>query len=693
MRHRAMPAAPGLAALLVFALAVPAAGQKEKDWLPISAEEMALKDCAQQPGAPAVFLWREVVTDDNERQMLYHYRLKVLTPAGKERANIEIPFVKGRFKIDELKARVVRPDGRSEEFKGRLFEKTAVRAGGLKVKVMTFALPDVDVGSIIEYRYRLVPDSGREASKRALAALEEMIGTGGRPEEGGIDRQTGILFFPVDVWHIQEDLFTYKAKFAYVPSDDLENVFNLMRHRMRLMWVFRKLEGAKPERRKGQVELELANVPALEDEEYMPPESSLRMEVRLFYLEGRFNSFDEYWKEESGNWQKGAEKFMRKAGAAAEEARRVTAGIESPLEKLRALYTRAQEIKNLSYDRTLTDRRREELKIKDNGNVDDVFKHGYGLRSDITRAFVALARAAGFEADVIRVSRRDDKFFDRNCGDLYGQFDAELAMVGVNGEDKLFDPATPFCPVGLVHWSCSGSVCLAPSDSPPLFLPTPAYPPDTALTQREIALALDPSGDLTGSAKVIFKGQEALIRRVEHIGDDGTEIKKAFEDEMAELLPPGAKVTLKTLENIDNNKDSVVAHFEVRLEGLATTAGDKTLLPVSPLLGSRRHPFRHAQRTHPVYFPYASREFDDIVVKLPEGMTAETVPAVRKKDLELFGFSLICAVEEGGKLHVQRDLVVKRSFFPLEQYKAVKAFFDEVTAGDEELVVLAAVKK
>jgi Domain of Unknown Function with PDB structure (DUF3857)/Transglutaminase-like superfamily len=684
-------AATVFAALFLLAAASPASGQSE--WPPIPDEEMALKDCPQQPGAPAVFLWREVLSDDNYTRIFRHYRLKVLTPAGKDRANIEIPFVKGRFKVDDLKARVVQPDGRSEEFKGQLFEKTAVRAGGLKVKVMTFALPDVDVGSIIEYRYRLVPDEGRGASKRAQAALEEMIGAGDRPEEGGIDSEKGLLFLPVDVWDIQEDLFTRRAKFAYVPSDELEHLFSLAGFRMRLIWVFRRLEGAKPERKKGQVELELVDVPALENEEFMPPKSSQRMEVRLFYLEGRLDSFDKYWKEESENWQTGAEKFMRKAGTAADEARRVTAGLDDPVQKLRALYGRAQEIKNLSYDRTLTSRRKEELKIKDNGNVADVLKRGYGLRSDITRTFAAMARAAGFEAKVVRVSRRDDKFFDRNLGNLYGQFDAELAMVKVNGEDKLFDPSTPFCPVGLVHWSCSGSVCLVPSAEPPLFLTTPIYTAETALTQREIALALDAEGGLAGTVKVTFLGQEALVRRVAHIGDDQTEVKKDFEAEMAELLPAGAKVTMKTLENIDNNKDSVVAHFEVAIPGLATTAGGKTLLPVSPLLGSRRHPFRHAQRKHPIYFPYASREFDDIVVKLPDGMSAETVPAVRKKDQEGFSFNLLCVPEDGGKLHVQRDLVVKKCFFAADQHKTVKAFFDEITAGDEELVVLSAVKK
>ncbi len=691
MRHRRLPIILAFLAFLALAAFRPAGAQEP--WPAVTPEELALKDCPQQPGAPAILLYREEVTDHNKFASSCYRRLKVLTPAGKEYANIEIPFVKGSLKVEGLKARVVHPDGRSVEFNGQVFEKTAVRAGRLKTIVMAFALPDVEVGCIIDYRYKLVSDSGRSASKRSLDALEDALGAQGRPREGGYDSESGPLFFPADVWDIQEDLFTRKAKFSYIPSGLLIDALSWSGTRMRISWVTQRIVGAKLENTKEGIELELENIPALEIEDFMPPESTARMEVRIFYIEGTLDAPDKYWEKESANWQKGAEKFMRKTGEAVAETKRVAGSVDDTFHKIKALYDRAQEIRNLSYDKTLTSRRMEELKIKDNKNVADVLKRGYGVRSDITRTFAAMARAAGFEAKVVRVVTRDDKIFVKDFCGLYNQFDSELAMVKVDGEDKLFDPATPFCPMGLVRWSCMGSVFLAPSDKPPLFLPTPVYPPDTALTQREIALALDAEGNLTGKVTVTFQGQEALIRRVAHIGDDETEMKQAFEAEMAELLPVGAKVTLKKLENIDKNTDSVIAHFEVAMEGLATMAGDKMLLPVSPLLGSRRHPFRHAERKHAVYFPYPSREFDDIVVSLPEGLRVETTPEKRKQDLESFGFFLACAPEDGGKIHAQRDLVVKRSYFAVDQYKAVKAFFDEVTAGDEELVVLAADKK
>lgn len=691
MPYRRFWSAGGLS-LLVLLTAGRAVSSAE-DWPTISSADYALKDCRRQPGAPAVYLYREEIGNPDDGTTSYFRRLKILTPAGRDRANIEIPVVKGFYKIKDLKARVVTPNGEVRDFTGQVFDKTALRAGRFKVTLKTFALPDVGVGSIIDYRYKTVPDSGSSGSKEGLEILSSLGATPDKPREGGVDNATPVFSIHVETWDIQEDLFTYKARFSYKPPRMLADLLSYIGKDMRLNWVAHQLPGRKPAMKDGRVELEMENIPAFEKEEFMTPESAERMEVRFFFVDSSVASPEDYWKREAKNWQKGAEDFMGKAGDVTAESPKIVSGITEPLEKLKALYARAQQIKNLSYDKTMTRERRKELKIKDNRKAADVLKRNYGWRSDITRTFVALARAAGFDARVVRVAMRDDKFFDKNLCGLYSQFDAELALVKVNDATKLFDPATPFCPVGLVRWSCMGTTCLCPTDKPPSFLTTPVYPPDTALTQREIALQLDPEGNLSGTVKVGYTGQEALVRRVEHIGDDDVEVKKDLEAELAAILPAGAKVSLKKVENMANSADTVWAHFEIAVPGIATAAGQRILLPASPLLGSGQHPFRHEMRRYPVYFPFPRREFNDIIVTLPDGMTVETAPAPRQNRQEFFGYSLVCAVEGGTKIHVQRDLVVKKSYFPVGQYSAVKAFFDQVRAGDEEQIVLSMAKK
>jgi hypothetical protein len=680
----------GLSVAVVLGLTLPASAQKV--WPPIAPEDMAMKDCPQQPGAPAIILYRETITDDEFHTTTVFRRLKILTEAGRDLANIEIPFSVGYRKVTGIEARVVPPQGSPREFNGQVFEKTAMRYRTLRVAVKTFALPDVGVGSIIDYRYKLEPDSGSVSAKGLDDILTGLGANGGRPEEGGyVLGSGGILAFPAESWEIQEELFTKKAKFSY--TTDPFWVQLLFGGQCRMAWVAVGMKGAGPKPNKKGMELEVSDVPAFVAEEIMTPEEAERMSVDIFYVKSDIKDNEEFWKRESKDWQKGVEDFLGKTGKLTAEAEKIVGDAADPTEKLRRIYLKAQGIRNLSYEKGLTQKQRKEQKIKDNRKVADVLGHGFGLRSDITRAFVALARAAGFTAEIARVMSRDNKLFRKHYLSFYGQLDSEVATVKINDKTLVFDPATPFCPFGLVHWSRTNSAALRFSETPPAFFNTPLFSPDLALTQREVALSLDLQGNLSGTIKTTYTGHEALVRRLEHIHDDDTARKEALEKEIADVLPMGATTTLTKIENIDNNDPALIATYEVSIPGIATPAGEKTLLPVSPLIGSGQYPFRHVERKFPVYFPYPFREFDDIVITLPEGLSAEVRPVPRKKETDAGSYSLVCAQESPQKLHVQRDLVLRKIFYPADQYTTIKSFYDAVRTNDEEQIVLTAVKK
>ena len=74
-------------------------------------------------------------------------------------------------------------------------------------------------------------------------------------------------------------------------------------------------------------------------------------------------------------------------------------------------------------------------------------------------------------------------------------------------------------------------------------------------------------------------------------------------------------------------------------------------------------------------------------------MSAEVRPAPRKNATDSFSYSLVCAQEAPQKLHGQRDLVLRKIFYPAEQYTTIKSFYDTVRTNDEEQIVLATVKK
>jgi len=52
-----------------------------------------------------------------------------------------------------VRARTIEPDGSIVNFDGKIFEKELVKGRSLKYLAKTFTLPDVRVGSIIEYYF------------------------------------------------------------------------------------------------------------------------------------------------------------------------------------------------------------------------------------------------------------------------------------------------------------------------------------------------------------------------------------------------------------------------------------------------------------------------------------------------------------------------------------------------------------
>ncbi len=108
--------------MILLALTLPCSAAV--DWPPITPEEQALKDVPQQPGAPAVILYREQIEDDDQQHDAFIYeRIKILTEAGRRYANIVLPYRREYVTLGNLTGRTVHADGTVIPFDGQSFDK------------------------------------------------------------------------------------------------------------------------------------------------------------------------------------------------------------------------------------------------------------------------------------------------------------------------------------------------------------------------------------------------------------------------------------------------------------------------------------------------------------------------------------------------------------------------------------------
>lgn len=633
--------------LALFAAFVPAMAQKE-DWLPITQQDLG-KQVPGNPGADAVQLYYADYINDQEQTEFFYRRIKILNEKGNRHADVEI-VIPPECSLSGLKARTIHPDGKIIEFTGKPFQKTIIKSRGIKVLAKTFTMPDVTVGSIIEYKYKV--------------------------DAPGI--------FLDNSWTLQHELYTVKESFRMKPlSGGLEGFPNGYQVAALSSHLPNNI---KAQQKGGGYELELENMAAFEAEGYMPPEEDFKPQMRFFYVGTSTSSAERFWQEAGRNWNGEVEHFIGSHKEIAQAAAQAIGSETDPEQKLRKLYARAQEIRNLSYERERSEQEQKKENLKANQNVADVLARGMGFRNDITRVFVAMARSAGFDSSIVRVSDRKTKFFSKELLSKR-QLETEIATASVGGKDIYLDPGTRFCPFGYLRWIRTSAAGLKLDKNGGTFVTAPSAAYDKATIRRTADLAMDGDGNLKGTIAVKFEGGEGLEHRLDEADADEAGKKKDLEDELKTWLPNGANVKLANVDGWEASDGPLTASFNIEIPSYASAAGKRLLVPSYLFQAKQMDAFKHAERKFPVYFPYAFTESDKVNIKIPDGYRIETVPQVQTATIGFAAYQNLVQ-SDGKQLVTQRLLQVNGIFFKLEQYPDVRDFFGKVRAGDEQQAVL-----
>ena len=168
-------------------------------------EELQMTSDPKWPGAPAIFLYRDESTDNFSHFVSEYARIKVLSEAGKEWANVEVPYAGGGTP-PRIEARTIHADGTVVLLTGAPEDLLVVKSTNRHLNARVFTLPSVEVGSILEYRWTL-PSSE--------------VHTGGvtNDMQGFYD---SALSGSIPYWDVQTVIPVRKERFYYNPLGDLE---------------------------------------------------------------------------------------------------------------------------------------------------------------------------------------------------------------------------------------------------------------------------------------------------------------------------------------------------------------------------------------------------------------------------------------------------------------------------------------
>jgi uncharacterized protein DUF3857 len=648
--------------LVCLTLSLPVVVLAGDEWRPIDPAELALKEPLVEKDADAeVLFWEARVVDEMQEQIdtafprtvINHYlRIKIFNERGKEsQSKIDIPF-ENNVEIKDLAARTIKPDGSIVELaKKDIFERTIVKKGGLKLRAKSFAMPAVEPGSIIEYRYR-------EVRNNTFSFYERL--------------------------EFQREIPVQQVKYSMMPLMIPGLGFQMRTFNGRVEQNFDKKNGAV---------LTMRNVPAFHEEPRMPPEYEVRPYALVFYRAADDDLGESYWSSFGKRVFDDYKSSFKVKDEISQAATQAVGDATTVDQKLNRLLDYVHKIKNSDSDASgLSSEDR--AKLKENKSPADTLKRGIGTNRDISLLFGALAAAQGMDVRVVRIGDRSESFFSPRITIPFFLSSYEIA-VKVGDQWRVIDPSSPYVPIDMLGWQEEGEQALISDPKASSFVKTPISAPDKTLEKRIAKLKLSEDGSVEGDVRIEYSGHLGIEMKNLNDDDSPAQREQNLRDAIKEKLST-AELSDIQIENVTDPSKPFVYAYHVKVPGFAQRTGKRIFLQPAFFQHGIAPLFSASDRKYDIYFHYAWTEHDEVSFELPDGYALDNAEAPAP-----FGAGTISQYKV--KIVVTRDskqMVYTRNFFfggegqllfPSSSYQGLKQLFDMIHTQDGHTITLKAV--
>jgi hypothetical protein len=643
----------------------PVLGHASDQFMKPTPEELTMTSLPGYPGAAAVVLFREQITKDDLHTIQHYDRIKILTEEGKKYANVELSYVtltdfgENNYyddkSIGSIAGRTIHADGTVIPFTGKPYLKVMEKSSHAKYQAKVFTLPDVEVGSIIEYRYET------SYSDHAFEAPD---------------------------WYIQGHLYVKAAHYAWYPTtkelvDEKERPINT------ITWFPILPPGANivhttPPGAGQEYELSVKDVPPTVDEEYMPPISSFSYRVMFNFT--AYRTGEEFWKSEGKDWSKRQDSFANPNGELKDATQKIIAGATTEDEKLQKIYAAVMTLENTQFTRTHEQR---EDKASGEGKVStsaDVLSHKRGTPRQLTQLFVGMARAAGMKAYLMLVPDRSEDIFVPGWLS-FEQLDDEIAIVNVDGKERYFDPGERYCSYGSLAWEHTLVRGLRQTDKGTDFGSTQGESYTVNQLQRVANLNMDEKGQITGTIKLSFQGAPALRWRQSALEGDEESLKTELRKSLEQMVPKTLEIKVSDIKGVTEYEQPLVVTYDVT-GTMGTTTGKRLVTPAELFEVGSSTTFPHENRENAVYFHYPESVMDALRINFHGGFEVEATPDAGKFTIPQRAVYNLTVESTPTSFTTRRTYVLGDILFNKTEYPMLRTFYSQFEAKDQESVVL-----
>jgi hypothetical protein len=420
------------------------------------------------------------------------------------------------------------------------------------------------------------------------------------------------------------------------------------------------------------------DIPALTDEPYVNNVENYRGTIqyeleRIRYPDKPDKDFSITWEGVASTIFKEDDfgKELNERNFLLEDVKRLLTGVESLSERMNIIFKFVQNKMNWNEENGYyTDKGVVKAYADQTGNV-----------AEINFILINMLKLGGIDANPVLVSTIENgvPVYPTRTG-----FNYVIAAAAIDGKQILLDATHKFTspnilPLNVLNWK--GRLIKKDGTSAEIDL-------DPTTLSKEFSNMMgkmDASGKIEGKVRVQRTDYDAYSFRIKNANKNQENYLEKYEEQLGDL-----KISNYVVENKKTNlSDPIIETFEFSSDNQAEIIGGKIF--INPLLffTKSKNPFNQEKRQMSVYFGYRNQERFNVTIDIPEGYAVESMPSPIRISSEnkeiIFTLNIL---NQGNKIQISSIKEINNSIFAADDYNGLKDLFQKMIASQNEKIVL-----
>jgi hypothetical protein len=603
-------------------------------------EDISLTQCDFDKDADAIILLDVANSNYGGESNLIttrRIRLKILKEKGIERANVEIPYYTRDDFGEVTYIEAISSTLENNVWVTKSFDKKAIFKQKINDRwsLVKFTLPNVRVGTIIEYEY--------ETDTR-----------------GGLDD-----------WYFQSDIPVKLSRYSLTVPSRAEFAYEV--HKTSNIPI--KITSDKSS---GSISFEMNNIAGLRYEPYMAASRDYLQHVK-FQLAAYVNTYGgkinyiTTWKEAASELLDAYYfgKQLNKDLPGSEEIIEKANAFSTPYSKMNFLYEYVKN--NFTWNKMTS--------ITAGDGIKNAWSTRKGTSGEINLILINLLKQAGLEVQPLLVSERDNGKVNAKSP-ILDQFNKVAAYMQIGNRKFVLDATNAITPANIIPFSLLNTNAFVVNSKSPEII-TLIDNTKSSTNFVTINSVINNDGLIDGHASV-NSYDYAKVNRLEYYREDKEKFRhEYFESDYPEIKIDSFKVT-------NTNADSLAFEQQFDFTMPAAASGDYKLINVNLFSGLEKNQFTLDNRFTDVDFGCIRSTIINEDFELSPSLKTEEIPKNVQLVMPDKSISFVRMVSlDQNILSVQMSFKIKQTLYTVEDYPTLKEFFKKMHSILSEQIVLS----